>query len=198
MTRREWLAMISAAPLLHGAPEAPAAPVAIGKCASYDEDVTANLAAIFDRLGGIGKLVRNKTVTVKVNMTGSPGQRFQGKAPAVTHYTHPKLLGAAAYLMGKAGAKRIRFVESAWATAGPLEEVMLDSGWNVRSLATAAPGVEFENTNDLGKGKKYSRFKVPGSPYMYPAYDLNHAYEDTDVFVSMAKLKNHATCVAWK
>jgi uncharacterized protein (DUF362 family) len=194
MTRREWLAMISAAPLLQGAPEAPAAPVAIGKCASYDEDVTANLAALFDQLGGIEKLVRNKTVTVKVNMTGSPGQRFQGKAPAITHYTHPKLLGAAAYLMGKAGAKRIRFVESAWATGGPLEEVMLDSGWNVRSLQSAAPGVEFENTNALGKGKKYSRFKVPGSPYMYPAYDLNHAYEDTDVYVSMAKLKNHATC----
>jgi uncharacterized protein (DUF362 family) len=29
---------------------------------------------------------------------------------------------------------------------------------------------------------------------MYPAYDLNHAYEDTDVFVSLAKLKEHATC----
>lgn len=194
MTRREWLAMISAAPLLKGAVDAPAAPVAIGKCASYDEDVTAKLAALFDQLGGIDKLVRNKTVTVKVNMTGSPGQRFQGKAPAITHYTHPKLLGAAAYLMGKAGAKRIRFVESAWATAGPLEEVMLDSGWNVRTLQSAAPGVEFENTNALGKGKKYSRFKVPGNPYMYPAYDLNHAYEDTDVYVSMAKLKNHATC----
>jgi uncharacterized protein (DUF362 family) len=35
---------------------------------------------------------------------------------------------------------------------------------------------------------------VPGRPYVYPAYDLNHAYEDTDVFVSMAKLKNHETC----
>ncbi len=29
---------------------------------------------------------------------------------------------------------------------------------------------------------------------MFPAYDLNRAYHDTDVFVSMAKLKNHATC----
>jgi uncharacterized protein (DUF362 family) len=194
MTRREWLAMISAAPLVKGAAGAPAKPVAIGKCASYDEDVTAKLAALFDQLGGIDKLVRNKTVTVKVNMTGSPGLRFQGKAPAITHYTHPKVLGAAAYLMGKAGAKRIRFVESAWATSGPLEEVMLDSGWNVRALQSAAPGVEFENTNALGKGKTYSRFRVPGNAYMYPAYDLNHAYEDTDVYVSMAKLKNHATC----
>ena len=34
----------------------------------------------------------------------------------------------------KAGAKRIRLVESAWATSGPLEEYLLDSGWNVRAL----------------------------------------------------------------
>ena len=74
-------------------PDAPAAPVSIAKCASYDEDVTAKLAAMFDQLGGLEKLVRNKTVTVKVNMTGRPGQRVQGLAPALTHYTHPKLRG---------------------------------------------------------------------------------------------------------
>jgi uncharacterized protein (DUF362 family) len=193
MTRREWLAMISAAPLLKAVP-APASPVSIAKCATYDEDVTATMASMFDQLGGLDRLVRNKTVTIKVNLTGSPGNRVQGRAPAITHYTHPKVLGAAAYLMGRAGARRIRFVESAWATAGPLEEVMLDSGWNVRSLQSAAPGVEFENTNALGKGKRYARFAVPSNPYMYPAYDLNHAYEETDVFVSIAKLKNHATC----
>ena len=198
MTRREWLAMMAAAPLLkaadpEGAP-APTAPVSIAKCASYDEDVQAKLATMFDQLGGLERLVRNKTVTVKLNMTGSPGQRVKGLAPALMHYTHPKLVGATAYLMGKAGARRIRFVESSWATAGPLEDTMLDSGWNVRTLQSAASGVEFENTNALGKGKRYSRFKVPDNPYMYPAYDLNHSYEDTDVFVSMAKLKNHETC----
>ncbi|HEY2017810.1 MAG TPA: DUF362 domain-containing protein [Bryobacteraceae bacterium] len=194
MTRREWIAMISAAPLLHAVPDAPAAPVSIAKCASYDEDVTARMATMFDQLGGLERLVRNKTVTVKINLTGSPSQRFRGLAPALTHYTHPKLVGATAYLMGKAGAKRVNFVESAWATAGPLEDVLLDAGWNVRSLQSAFAGTEFENTNALGKGKRYARFKVPSNPYMYPAYDLNHAYEDTDVFVSMAKLKNHATC----
>jgi uncharacterized protein (DUF362 family) len=185
--------MIGATPLLKAA-DAPAASVAIARCASYDEDVTAKLATLFDQLGGIEGLVRNKTVAIKLNMTGSPGNRVEGQAPGVTHYTHPKLAGAAAYLLGRAGARRIRFVESAWATAGPLEEVMLDSGWNVRSLQSAATGVEFENTNALGKGQRYSRFKVPGNPYIYPAYDLNHSYEDTDVFVSLAKLKNHATC----
>jgi uncharacterized protein (DUF362 family) len=194
MTRREWIAAISAAPLLRAAGNAPAAPVAIAKCASYEEDITAKLAAMFDQLGGLDRIVRGKTVTVKLNLTGSPGYRFMGKPLGVTHYTHPKLVGATAHLMGKAGAKRIRFVESAWGTGGPLEEYMLDSGWNVRQLSSAASGVEFENTNALGKGKKYARFKVPGGGYLYPAYDLNHAYDETDVFVSMAKLKNHETC----
>ncbi len=196
MTRREWLAMISAAPLVRaaGTSDAPAAPVSIAKCASYDEDITAKLGVMFDQLGGLDKLVRNKTVTIKLNMTGAPSQRVQGLAPALTHYTHPKLVGAAAYHLGRAGAKRIRFVESPWAYAGPLEDVMLDAGWNPRALLSAANGVEFENTNALGKSKTYARFTVPQNPYMYPAYDLNRAFEETDVFVSMAKLKNHDTC----
>src|SRR5579862_3238787 len=194
MTRREWIALISAAPLLKGGPRAPGAPVAIARCASYDEDVTARLATMFDQLGGLDRLVRAKTVTIKLNLTGSPALRVDGRPPGVTHYVHPKLVGAAAHLLGRAGARRIRFVESAWATGGPLEDYLLDSGWNVRQLLAAAPGVEFENTNALGKGNKYARFKVPDNAYLFSAYDLNHAYEDTDVFVSMAKLKNHATC----
>jgi uncharacterized protein (DUF362 family) len=196
MTRREWLAMIGAAPLVRaaGTPDAPAAPVSIARCATYDEDITAKLGTMFVQLGGLEKLVRNKTVTIKLNMTGAPSNRVRGLAPALTHYTHPKLVGAAAYHFGRAGAKRIRFVESPWAWAGPLEEVMLDSGWNPRTIASAASGVEFGNTNVRGAYKTYARFTVPGQAYMYPAYDLNRAFEETDVFVSMAKLKNHDTC----
>jgi uncharacterized protein (DUF362 family) len=175
-------------------PNAPTAPVSVEKCPSYDADVTATLATMFDQIGGLDRIVKGKTVTIKLNLTGSPGLRFKGRPLGVTHYTHPKLVGATAYLMGRAGAKRIRFVESGWALSGPLEEYMLDSGWNVRALASAAPNVEFENTNNLGKGKRYARLKVPGTPYVYPAFDLNHAFEETDVFVSMAKLKNHETC----
>jgi uncharacterized protein (DUF362 family) len=194
MTRRELLALIGTAPLVKAAPNAPAAPVSVAKCPSYDADVTATLATMFDQIGGLDRIVKGKTVTIKLNLTGSPGLRFKGRPLGVTHYTHPKLVGATAYLMGRAGAKRIRFVESGWALSGPLEEYMLDSGWNVRALASAAPNVEFENTNNLGKGKQYARLKVPGTPYVYPAFDLNHAFEETDVFVSMAKLKNHETC----
>jgi len=193
MTRRELLALASSAPLLRAA-EAPTAPVAIARCASFNEDLAGTLGRMFDQIGGLNRLVSGKTVTVKLNLTGSPALRFQGKPLGATHYTHPKTIEAMLYLMGRAGAKRIRLVESAWGTAGPLEEYMLDSGWNVRSLRNAAPNVEFENTNALGRGKKYVRFAVPGGGSVFPSYDLNQAFSDTDVFVSMAKLKNHATC----
>ena len=197
MTRRELLALAGALPALptiRAASLPPAQPVSIAKCPSYDADLNSTLATMFDQLGGLERIVRNKTVTVKLNLTGSPGQRFQGKPLGITHYTNPKVAGAVAHLMGNAGATRIRFVESGWALGGPLEEYMLDAGWNVRALANAAKGVEFENTNNLGKSKTYARLKVPGGGYLYPAYDLNRAFEDTDVFVSMAKLKNHDTC----
>jgi uncharacterized protein (DUF362 family) len=198
LTRRDFFALTGAAlghRTLSAAPASAARTVAVAKCATYnDAEVLSNLSTMFDQLGGLGKLVRNKTVTVKLNLTGSPGQRFQGRPLGSTHYTHPQVIMATAHLMGEAGATRIRFVESAWALSGPLEDYLLDSGWNLRQLTNSAKNVEFENTNNLGKGKRYARFKVPGQPYIFPAYDLNHAYYDTDVFVSMAKLKNHATC----
>ena len=194
MTRRELIAALSATGLASAAPTPPAPPVSLAKCQSYDDDLTTVLGTMFDQLGGLGRVVKNKTVTVKLNLTGSPALKFQGRPLGVTHYSHPKMVGAVAHLLTKAGAKRVRFVESAWATAGPLEEYMLDSGWNVRQLKSIAPSIVFENTNALGTSKTYQRFKVPSGGSIFPAFDLNKAYEETDVFMSMAKLKDHATC----
>jgi hypothetical protein len=69
---------------------------------------------------------------------------------------------------------------------------MLSMNWKPQDILNAAPNVEFENTNYLGRGKKYSRFMVPGGGLIYPGYDLNHSYEDCDVFVSLAKMKEHS------
>lgn len=193
MNRREFVAALAAASAA-GARSLPSAPVAISRCSSYEQDQAAALSALFEKLGGLEKLVRGKTVTVKLNLTGSPGLRLGGRPLGVTHYTHPKQVAALAHLLDKAGAKRIRLVESAWATAGPLEEFMLDAGWNVRSLKSVSSVLEFENTNAKGRTGRYARFKVPGGGLVFPSYTLNAAYEETDVFVSLAKLKEHVTC----
>ncbi len=198
LTRREALALLGAAATAPAhaaaAKEAPAAPVAIARCRTYDQEMADTLAKMMDQLGGLERLVKNKTVTIKLNLTGSPALRVQGKPLGLTHYTHPAMVEAFLHLLDRAGARRIRLVESCWATAGPLEEYLLDSGWRVRRLQSASSKVEFENTNGLGHAKRYVTLPTPGGGYLFPSYTLNPAYADTDVFMTMAKLKNHETC----
>jgi uncharacterized protein (DUF362 family) len=106
---------------------------------------------------------------------------------------HPQVIGALVSLLGSAGARRIRLVESVPAGTKPIEEFMIAAGWKPQDFAGAAKSVEFENTNFLGSAKTYARFMVPGRGLMYAGYDLNHSYRDCDVFVSLAKLKEHRT-----
>jgi uncharacterized protein (DUF362 family) len=193
MTRRELMALLATAPLAR-AKEATTAPVSIARARTYDGDLAGTLSTMFDQLGGLGRIVNNRTVTIKVNLTGSPSTRFQGKPLGLTHYTHPNMAASLAYLLERSGARRVRFVESCWATSGSMENYLIQSDWNVKTLFGAAKNVEFVNTNGLGGAKRYTRFKVPGGGSIFPAFDLHPAYEETDVFISLAKLKNHATC----
>ncbi len=147
---------------------------------------------MFDQLGGLGGLVKGKTVAIKINLIGVRWQRLGTAKMEDTFWTHPRVIGATVHLMGKAGARRIRVVEGPWSTAETLGEVMLSMNWQPQDILNAAANVEFENTNYLGQGTKYSRFMVPGGGLIYPGYDLNHSYEDCDVFVSLAKMKEHA------
>jgi uncharacterized protein (DUF362 family) len=194
-SRRQWL-KLATAPVLglaHPASAAPAAPVAIAKCPDYGAGLLPAMERMFDQLGGLGRIVKGKTVAVKLNLTGSPEYRLGHYALGDTHYTHPRVIAAAVHLMGKAGAHRIRLLESPWSTADPLEEYMIQAGWEPREFVSAAPRVEFENTNWLGNAKKYSRLHTPKGGHMFKAFDLNHSYEDCDVFVTIAKMKEHAT-----
>ena len=196
-TRREWLwktAGAAAGASLGHAAGAPAAPVAVARCRTYDPaELLPTMRKMFDQLGGLGRLVKGKTVAIKINLTGAPTYRLGYLPLEDTHYTHPHVIAAAAHLMGQAGARRIRVLESPWSTADPVEEYLLCANWEPRDILGAAPNVEFENTNYLGSGKKYSRLAVPFGGYVYPAFDLNHSYEDCDVFVSLTKMKEHAT-----
>ncbi len=198
-SRREFLATMAAAGaymtssrLLRGQ-EAPAGRVAVGRCAEYDRQVVEVLAKLFDQIGGIDKMMRGKTVAVKINLTGGPTQRLRYIPQGMSYWTHPQVVGATVHLLGRAGARRIRLVESAMSVVEPLEQFMLTAGWNPRDLANAAPGVDFENTNYLGRYKNYARFMVPHGGLLFTGYDMNQAYRDCDVFVSIGKLKEHTS-----
>ena len=98
-SRREWLlrtaaavpgAWLAASPLSRPA-AAPALPVAVAKCKTYDpSELVPTLSRMFDQLGGLGRLVNGKTVGIKINLTGDPTYRL-GYAPlGDSHYTHPQ------------------------------------------------------------------------------------------------------------
>jgi len=171
---------------------APTGKVAVARSKTYGPELLPAMEKMFDQLGGLSGLVKGKTVAIKVNFIGVRSQRLGTALMEDTFWSHPKMIAATVHLMGKAGAKRIRVVEGPWSTTESLEEVMYSMNWKPQDIKSAADNVEFENTNYLGRAKKYSRFMVPGGGLIFPGYDLNHSYEDCDVFVSLAKMKEHA------
>jgi hypothetical protein len=93
---------------------APTAPVAIGKCRDYDPpELVAVLSAMFDKLGGLGRLVKGKTVAIKLNFNGGATVRLGHLPLGDSHWPHPKLICATMHLMAQAGARRLRLVECA-------------------------------------------------------------------------------------
>jgi uncharacterized protein (DUF362 family) len=165
--------------------------VAIVPCASYGPGVKPALDKCFDLLGGLRSLVKNKTVTIKLNLTGTNFQPFLDRPVGETYMTHPDTAVALAKALFAAGARRVRFVESTQSTSN-LESTLGLADWDVKTLRNLGE-VEFENTRNLGKGKSYAHLRVPTGGYMFSTLDLNHSYEETDVMVSLAKLKNHIT-----
>jgi uncharacterized protein (DUF362 family) len=167
------------------------ASVAVVSCTRYDAEVRTAMQKGFDLIGGIGGLVKDKTVTVKINLTGTNFSDYMGRPVGETYMTHYSTALALAALAFGAGAKRVRFVESTQSKSA-LETSLGFANWDLQALA-ALGKVEFENTRNLGLSKNYARLPVTGGGYMFSALDLNHSYADTDVMISLAKLKNHIT-----
>lgn len=202
LKRREFIQGLSAAAVgmyltparMFAATSVPADPVAVARCSTYGPEIVTTLATMFDQLGGLEKLVGGKTVAIKINVTGSSSERFRGLAQGQTYWVHPQVVSATVHLLGKAGARRIRLLESPTSSKlHTLEEFISQAGWRVSDFTSAATGVELENTNFAGPSKKYTRLYVPGGGLLFKAYDLNRSYEDCDVFISLAKLKEHST-----
>jgi len=171
--------------------QAPAAPVAIQRCESYDPHVVrAKLDAALRLIGGIGDLVRNKTVTVKLNLTGGSGPACG--LPAIrTYHTHPAVVAALCATLADEGAKQVFLVESFYFRE-PCEQALKAAGWDVDGIKSAGDQrVAFENTRNRGTWPAYSRLKVPWGGFVFPSLDVNQRYEKTDVFISVAKLKDH-------
>jgi uncharacterized protein (DUF362 family) len=167
------------------------AKVAVVRCPGYGAEVTRAFKDAFGLLGGLGSLVRGKTVTIKLNLTGTNFTNFLNRPVGETYMTHYDTAAALTSALFSAGAKRIRFVESTQNRSGLASSLSL-ADWDVNRLK-ALGKMEFENTRNLGSANTYAHLKVPNGGLMFSSLDLNQAYADTDVMVSLCKLKQHLT-----
>ncbi len=166
--------------------------VAIGACTSYDKQaVRASLKQCFDQLGGIGGLVKGKSVTVKVNLTGTIFEDFLGRPVGETFMSHFSTGFALAQLLMEAGATRIIFAESPQST-DKLESNLISAHWDLKDMEGLGK-ITYENTRNLGSYKTYGSLDVPTGGIMFSKFNFNRAYTDTDVMVSLCKLKQHLT-----
>jgi uncharacterized protein (DUF362 family) len=192
LSRRDWLTGVAGMALsgtVRGDTKpAPASPVSIVRCRSYDQAFDDALALSLDKIGGIGSLVKGKTVAIKLNLTGKI-VRFPNR-PELPYRNNPDTVFQLARQIARAGATRIRMIESFF-PAKQDAELWARYGLDVNAIDNVGCKVEWENTQNMGLAKGYRRMKVPYGGYIFPSYELNHSFEDCDVYVSFAKMKHH-------
>lgn len=172
---------------------APRTPVGLGLCKRYDfPAVRRALANLFDELGDVRRLVRNKHVTVKMNLVNASGEDVSGVPLWLTVTVHPVVAQALGSLLVDYGAKRVVFCDQL-----PLRSLQEDAfngyGFTLADFNRVMKGrAQFENTRNRGSHGTYALVKVPGGE-LASAWEVNRTYVDTDVLVSLTKLKSHVS-----
>lgn len=205
LTRRDFLKAASTAALALPAasgvlaqPEAPAnpprKPVSVRLCQRYDfELVRRELGRMLDELGGVRQLVRRKHVTVKVNLVNTSAEDLAGVPLWLTVTVHPVVARALGALFVEYGARSVTYCDQvpfrptgAGALAG--------YGFDLSEFNAVMDGrARFANTRSRGPHSTYAWVKVPGGGELASAWEVNRAYVDTDVLISLGKLKSHVS-----
>jgi hypothetical protein len=91
------------------------------------------------------------------------------------------------------GARRVTFCDQLpFRSLG--EEVFEGYGFRPADFNQTMQGrARFENTRNRGAHKDYALVKVPGQGELATAWEVNRTYVDTDVLVSLTKLKSHVS-----
>jgi uncharacterized protein (DUF362 family) len=192
--------MLSTAPTMMAAPIAPInqtlprAVTSIGLCKRYDyPQVRQTLADMLNQLGDVPQLVKNKYVTVKVNLVNAPNHDVGGVPLYMTVTVHPNVAMALGSLLVEYGAKQVTFCDQLPLRIDDREAFSL-YGFDIPEMQRQLDGrARFVNTRNRGSYPDYALVKVPGGGFIASAWEVNRTYVDTDVLVSLGKLKSHVS-----
>ncbi len=178
-----------------GAPEAEGpvgrAPTSIGLCKRYEyPEVRRALGRMLDEIGGVRPLVRRRHVVVKLNLVNTSAEDVGGVPLWLTVTTHPVVAMALGSLLVESGARRVTFCDQLPFRALD-EEAFAGYGYDAKAFNQALDGrARFENTRNRGRHRQYAWVRVPGGE-LASAWEVNRTYVETDVLVSLGKLKSH-------
>lgn len=206
LTRRDFLRYTAAAaalsPMLPGmvagadtsGRAAPRTVTGIGLCQRYEYPaVRRELGRLFDQLGDVRRLVRRKYVTVKVNLVNTSQEDVSGIPLWLTVTVHPVVARAVGSLLVEYGARQVTFCDQL-PFAGLGYEAFSGYGFKLEEFNQAMDGrARFANTRNRGEYRDYALVKVPGGGQLASAWEVNRTYVDTDVLVSLGKLKSHVS-----
>ncbi|MCL4179728.1 MAG: DUF362 domain-containing protein [Verrucomicrobia bacterium] len=172
----------------------PRAPTALGLCQRYDlPEVRRVLGRMLDECGGVRRMVRRKHVTVKTNLVNSSEADLGGVPLWLTVTVHPVVAQALGSLLVGYGARSVTFCDQL-----PFRSVDAEAfggyGFDLGRFNERMDGrARMVNTRNRGAHRDYAMVKVPGGGEVAGAWEVNRAYVDTDVLVSLTKLKSHVS-----
>jgi uncharacterized protein (DUF362 family) len=166
----------------------------ISRCKRYDYPlVRENLARMFDQLGDVRQLVKNRFVTVKVNLVNAPDHEVGGVPLYMTVTVHPNVAMALGSLLVEYGAKQVTYCDQLPLRIDDREAFSL-YGFDIPEMQRQMDGrARFANTRNKGSFKDYALVKVPGGGFLASAWEVNRTYTDCDVLISLGKMKSHVS-----
>lgn len=170
----------------------PRTPTAVRTGKQYDyAQIRSLLGTMLDEIGGVRPLVKQKFVTIKTNLVNSPVHTWGGLPVWLTTTTHPAVAMALGSLLVEYGARRVTFCDQLpYQDLSP--EVFRQYGYDLSEFNQAMDGrCRFANTRNRGDHSDYALVRVPEGGFLANAWEVNRTYADTDVLVSLTKLKSH-------
>ena len=172
----------------------PRAPTALGLCQRYEyAEVRGVLGRMLDECGAARRLVRRKHVTVKTNLVNSSEEDLAGVPLWLTVTVHPVVARALGSLLVEYGARTVAFCDQLPFRSADAE-AFRGYGFDLEQFNRQMDGrARLINTRNRGTHRDYALVKVPHGGEVATAWEVHRAYVDTDVLVSLTKLKSHVS-----
>lgn len=181
-------------------PEAPVNPnttgdVALAKLNDYSYDtLKSKLETLFTQAGGLEDVISSgDKVAIKINLTGGNSQagtmqwRY-GCSAEDSIWTHSAVMKAVCELIIDAGAGELYIVE------GQSQETFnnVNLGYRLATLGLSEVCKGYINLNNAAPYSDYTTLPVNGG-YNFEGFTVNPILAEADVYVTIAKMKCHAT-----